>query len=170
VTSTNENPVAFITAVAAVVLGSKSRSKTRFSFTRFLIGIRIQSKLLLPVPDTWQPAGAASLLVLLPVQNYESKRRRSIPATPKRPVPRSTNEDGSGTAGGVIVPPVAPTLPVFPVTPEMSERKKIPFGLAPLAMKFETFTPAASVTVNDNGPGFVTEAPGPQLMPAQETA
>ena len=64
------------------------------------------------------------------------------------------------------MPGPAPTFPVLPFAPRMSEAKKNP---PELPIKFETLTPAASVTVKDSGPGLVTEAPGPQLMPPQST-
>ena len=65
-----------------------------------------------------------------------------------------------------VVPGPEPTFPVLPFAPIMSEAKKNPPAFP---IKSETLTPVASVTVNDSGPGLVTEAPGPQLMPAQLT-
>ncbi len=64
------------------------------------------------------------------------------------------------------MPGPAATFPVLPFTPATSEAKKNPPSFP---IKFETLTPAPSVTVKDSGPGLVTEAPGPQLMPAQLT-
>src|SRR5882757_7445854 len=93
-------------------------------------------------------------------------RRRARPAAAAKPVPNSNSDDGSGTDGGVTVPAPEPTFPVLPFAPRMSEAKKNPPALP---IKFETLTPAPSVTVKDSGPGLVTEAPGPQLMPAQLT-
>jgi len=64
------------------------------------------------------------------------------------------------------VPGPAATFPVLPFTPRMSDAKKNPPAFP---IKSETLTPTPSVTVNDNGPGLTTEAPGPQLTPAQLT-
>src|SRR5215469_5281077 len=96
----------------------------------------------------------------------ETIRRRARPAAAVRPVPNRSRDEGSGTEGGVTVPGPAPTFPVLPFTPWMSEAKKNP---PPFPIKSETLTPAPSVTVNESGPLLVTEAPGPQLIPAQLT-
>ena len=90
---------------------------------------------------------------------YTSRRRRSSPAAPIRPDPKSTSDEGSGTEDGVIVPPGAATFPVNPVLPIMSEAKKKPPALP---TNSETLTPFASVTVNDSGPGWGAELPFPQ--------
>jgi hypothetical protein len=122
---------------------------------------------------TFQPEGGGNLAALPKrwtgyLLKAETIRRRATPAAAARPVPNRSSEEGSGTegGGGVTVPGPAATFPVLPVTPDTSEAKK---KLPPFPIKFETLTPAASVTVNDSGPGLTTEAPGPQLMPEQLT-
>jgi len=67
--------------------------------------------------------------------------------SPSNPAPNKERVVGSGTE---LVPPRAPTLPVLPLSPTMSEAKKY---LSALAIKLAAVTPVADPTVNDSGPG-----------------
>ena len=66
--------------------------------------------------------------------------------SPSNPAPNKERVVGSGT---LLVVPRAPTLPVLPLAPTISEAKKY---LSELAIKLAAVTPVADPTVKVSGP------------------